>query len=141
MAGKPLLRTWLVFFGAPKGQYWWARFLRPGFRHVSAAAWFDLEQRWVYYNPARPGTTILIFTADEWGRVFGPPLEESTACVRIRGAYDRTSTPATWYCVGAMKALLGLRSSALSPHALYLDLLRRGGEAVECGPCVERVAV
>lgn len=133
MAAKPLVRTWLVFFSEPPATYWWTRFFRPGFKHVTACAWFDLEQRWVYYNPARPGTTLLIFTPDEWGAVFAQVLEKSTACVRFRGRNERRSTPATWFCVGAIKALLGLNSRALSPHGLYLDLIRQGGEAVPCG--------
>lgn len=123
-----------MFFSEPPGSYWWARFFRPGFKHVSAASWFDLEQRWVYFNPARPGTTILVIRSEEFGPLLAQLQASSRAILRVRSEQNRFRTPAAWFCVGALKALLGIRSRAFSPYGLYRDLVRRGAEPV---PCVE----
>lgn len=133
-ANEPPRRLWLVFFGEAKGAYWWTRLFRLGFRHVSAAAYYADRRHWVYFDPARPGTTIRLLTEDEWGAPFAALLQ-TCKVVRFKGRYDRQSSPATWFCVGSIKALLGIESRAFTPYQLYRDLLRQGGE--EASLCVE----
>lgn len=130
-ATEPTRRLWLVFFGEAKGMAWWAYLCRPGFRHVRAAAWYDREQRWVFFDPARRGTGIALYTAEEFGPRFTELLENSTAVLRVASRFDRTITPPVWHCVGSIKALLGVRSCALSPFGLFRHLLRTGAETVE----------
>jgi hypothetical protein len=97
---------------------------------VTAAAYYVSEERWVFYDPAFCGTRIEIFTHDEFAPVLGSMMERATV-LRVASRFDRNSTPAAWHCVGAIKALLGLRSCALSPSGLFRDLLRHGAEPVE----------
>lgn len=119
----------------PDGPAWWARALRPGYRHVCAASWYAAEERWVYFNPARPGTTVAIFTAEQFAPLLEQLLARSSAVLRAASRYERGAAPAAAFCVGEIKALLGIRSWALTPYGLYRDLLARGAENVRT-PCV-----
>lgn len=129
-------RLWLVFFGNNDGCAWWARLLRPGFRHVSAACFYADQERWVYYNPLRTGTAIEIYTGDEFDARLGILIAESTAVLRVVSRFERRATPAAWHCVGAIKALLGVRSCALGPKGLHDHLRAIGAEVVEVPPSV-----
>jgi hypothetical protein len=126
----PLPRLWLIFFSDAGAGSWWRCLFRPGFRHVSAAAWFAGAERWVYYNPTWRGTVIDVATDAEFGPRFQQMVDDSTAILRVRSGYDRGNAPAVTYCVGAIKALLGIRSCALGPWGLYRHLLATGAEVV-----------
>jgi hypothetical protein len=123
-------RHWLVFFCEAERPAWWARFLRPGYRHVAACAWFDDQERWVYFNPSRRGTVILIYRDEEFGGRLTQLLQGSALVLRVVGTRARRSTPFGWWCTGAVKALLCIRSGALSPRQLALHLLRKGAVIV-----------
>lgn len=132
-------RMWLVFFGEATDEPWWARFLRPGYRHVAACAWFADQQRWVYYNPARTGTVILLYREDEFGGRFQQLVNSSSLILRVRSSQTRDTTPFGWWCTGAVKALLGIRARlAMTPFALARYLQDHGAEAVLM-PCVADV--
>lgn len=123
-------RLWLVFFSDTDGAWWWTRFFRPGFRHVCAASWFAGTERWVYFNPTRAGTVIDVLTDAEFGPRFQQLVNDSSAILSVRSAFARGSTPAACFCVGSIKALLGLRSRALSPLQLFRHLLATGAETI-----------
>lgn len=127
----PLPRLWLIFFSDADAGAWWAWLFRPGFRHVTAAAWFAGAERWVYYNPTRRGTIIDVATDAEFGPRFQQLVQDSAAILRVRSGYDRGNAPAVTYCVGSIKALLGIRSCALGPWGLYRHLLANGAELVQ----------
>jgi hypothetical protein len=127
----PIDRLWLVFFGEADGAPWWSRFLAPGFRHVTAAAWFDDQQRWVLIDPTRRGTVVLIYRQDQFGGRFQQLMDSSSVVLRVVAKRSRTATPFGWWCTGSVKALLGVRCRALSPAALYRHLLRNGAETVK----------
>jgi hypothetical protein len=124
-------RLWLVFFSEAKDEPWWARaFTPPGYRHVAACAWFADQQRWVYYNPTRTGTVILLYRDDEFGGRFQQLLDSSALVLRVRSTMSRRATPFGWWCTGAIKALLGVNARALSPHSLARHLQRHGAEVI-----------
>jgi hypothetical protein len=129
-ADIPVDRLWLVFFGEAEGAPWWSRFLAPGYRHVTACAWFDDQQRWVYFNPTRRGTVILLYREDEFGGRFTQLMNSSSCVLRVVARQSRSTTPFGWWCTGSIKALLGVGSRALSPRALCRHLLRHGAEVV-----------
>jgi hypothetical protein len=129
-------RLWLVFFGEAKDDPWWARwFTPPGYRHVAACAWFDEQQRWVYFNPTRRGTVILLYREDEFGGRFQQLMDSSALVLRVRSSLTRQATPFGWWCTGAIKALLGVRGFAVTPFGLARVLQDNGAEAVLM-PCV-----
>lgn len=127
----PIDRLWLVFFGEAEGAPWWSRFLSPGYRHVTACAWFDDQQRWVYFNPTRRGTVILLYRDEEFGGRFTQLMASSSLVLRVVARQARAATPFGWWCTGAIKALLGANTRALSPAGLARHLLRHGAVAVD----------
>jgi hypothetical protein len=131
----PPARLWLIFFASPRGVSWWCRVLRPGWRHCYAACWYASEERWVVFNPTRCGIVIRLYGRDEFGAPLAAFLDESVAVLRVASRYERGTPPAMPWCVGQVKALLGIRSWAMTPFGLYRDLRARGAEVVE-PPCV-----
>lgn len=127
----PLPRLWLVFFSDGEGTAWWSRLLRPGFRHVEAAAWFAEQERWVWINPTWRGTAVTLYREREFDARLGHLVTQAAAVLRARSRFARGTTPAAWHCVGAIKALLGLKSCALTPYGLFRHLLDDGAEPVE----------
>lgn len=127
---EPISRMWLVFFGEGTEPAWWARFFAPGYRHVRAAAYFGEAGRWVLFDPTRRGTVVEVLTESEFEPWLARWLGSSVLVLRVTSRFDRGSTPATWHCVGAIKALLGVRSRALSPRGLAAYLLAHGAEVV-----------
>lgn len=127
----PIDRLWLVFFGTdPKHATWWSRWLKPGFEHVSACAWYADQDRWVYYNPTRTGTVVLLYRDSEFGPRFTQMLNSAEVVLRVRGTHRRDTTPFGWWCTGAIKALVGVKTWALSPYQLCGALIRNGAEIV-----------
>lgn len=129
-ADIPVDRLWLVFFGEAEGAPWWSCLLAPGYRHVAACAWFDDQQRWVYFNPTRRGTVILLYREEEFGGRLTQLMNTSSCVLRVVARQSRSSTPFGWWCTGSIKALLGVRSRALVPKSLCDDLVRLGATRV-----------
>lgn len=123
-------RLWLIFFGNSVPTFL-SRWLRPGFRHVAAASYFADQDRWVYVDACRSGTVVEVCRQDEFQDRFASLMMNSSHILRVTARRERKRTAATFYCVGAIKALLGLNSRALSPYGLFQDLLRTGAEEVE----------
>lgn len=123
-------RRWLVMFAEPRSPAWWARVLRPGFRHCYAVAWYADQECWVEFNPTRVGTVIRLWKKEDFPARLTVMLAESTVVLRVIARADRGNAPAIAFCVGQMKALLGIRSWALTPFGLYRDLRKRGAEVV-----------
>lgn len=123
-------RLWLVFFGDSVPTLW-SRMLRPGFRHVAAASYFADQDRWVYVDACRSGTVIEVLRQDEFSGRFQHLMVNSSHILSMPARRERKRTAAAFYCVGAMKALLGLNSQAVTPYGLYYDLLLAGAEPVE----------
>lgn len=129
---EPPRRLWVVFFSNADGPYWWSRLLRPGYRHVEAASWFPDQQRWVHVRPTAKGLRIDLYGRDEFDGRLGQLAEDSTLILRMPANPEGPAMPGlTWFCVGTIKALLGVRSRALLPWGLAKYLLRIGAEVVE----------
>lgn len=124
------VRRWIVCFGDSVPTFW-SRMLRPGFRHCCAASYFADQKRWVYVDPCRSGTVVEVLRPDEFAGRFQHLMANSSHVLSIAARRERKRTAAVWYCVGALKGLLGLKSGALSPWGLYRDLIRAGAEKVE----------
>jgi hypothetical protein len=126
----PLPRLWLIFFGEAGAGWWWTWFFRRGFRHVCAASWYAGAERWVYFNPVARGTVVEVMTDAEFGPRFQQLIRDSSAILRMRTVHERSNPPAAFFCVGAIKGLLGIKACALGPWGLYRHLLARGAEIV-----------
>lgn len=130
-------RLWLVFFTEPTGAAWWARVLRPGFRHCYALSWYADQERWVEFNPSRTGTVIRLWREEEIAPRLARLLDEASVVLRVASRSNRLNAPLFAFCTAEVKALLGVRSWAWTPFGLYRVLLRRGAEVVHTkSPCV-----
>lgn len=123
------VRLWTVFFGDSVPTFW-SRMLRPGFRHVAAASYFADQERWVYVDPCRSGTVVEVLRPDEFATRFQHLMANSSHVLSFAARRERRRTAAVWFCVGAVKALLGINSQAVTPYGLYGDLLLAGAECV-----------
>ena len=134
MTGKfnePLPRLWLLFFGDDPHASWWSTLLRPGFRHIRAAAWYAQQERWVYFNPTPRGAILDLYREDEFTPYFDEMVRESTLVLRVASAHDLRLTPRVTYCVSALKAMLGLRSIAMTPYGFARSLVSKGAEVMK----------
>jgi hypothetical protein len=127
----PTPRLWIVFFTDADRAWWWTRFFRRGFRHVCAASWYAGAERWVYFNPVARGTVLEVMTDAEFGPRFQQLIRDSSAILRMRTVHERSNPPAAFFCVGAIKGLLGIKSWALGPYGLWKELKARGAEPVK----------
>ena len=102
---------------------------RPGLGHVLAFGFDGGSGVWIVVDPMRHGTVVTVL----------PPWEFDAWVLEISLEFEiyriaRRAETAVWFpglwCVGAVKRLVGLRSSALSPAGLRRDLLGAGARRV-----------
>ena len=126
-----MIRAYLIFFGEGDARAWWDVFTRTGFRHVCAAGFDPESDRWVFVDPHRRGMDVLVLPEEDATSRLGVWATAASAVLRVEVGRERAAMPAVFGCVGAIKALIGHRSRALSPFGLHRHLLRHGAERIE----------
>ena len=111
--------TWNVVF--ERGRTLWG--------HVYAFAYDGRAGVWVVIDPHLRWTQVFALKA---GSEFDRWVAGVAADAEIYRIPGRGHAPLGfgWFCVGAVKRLVGLRSGALSPAGLKRDLLRAGARQV-----------
>ena len=112
------------------------------YKHVRAFAYVPYLHAWVFYDPHIYGTDIILAAPgspmraqlEHWA---GP--SKSDLMLMPVGA-RRLQPPVLGWCVPAIKRLIGLRSSALRPDALWRDCLRNGGKPLQASHGFERIS-
>ena len=128
-----MIVQWYVgFVGDYPGRLpgWFDIFTTKKFRHVCAIGYDPQNHVWVLYDPTVSVSVIQIFHPDD------PQLNKLITCISHFGRWLKVKPAAhacyfgRWrhYCVPAIKHLLGVRSSALTPRALYRDLVMQGAQ-------------
>jgi hypothetical protein len=118
---------WNVVFHPSKGRL--ARLLLGRFQHVSAFAYVPGWRVWVIYDCQWGGTRISFVSH---GTLIVPVIRN---CNVVK--FDRVYKPMVlasrfgFYCVPAIKSLLGLSCVAATPDGLYRHLINNGGIAYE----------
>lgn len=125
-------QMWFLIFEtrAPKR---WLHWLAMGrFKHVSALGWISDQRCWVHYD-VRLGRTRVAVMPDCPGAAEAiAKLREQTVTVAVTPLSDRTAWARLgFWCVPAMAHLVGIRSQAFRPDALYAACLRQGGSVVD----------
>jgi hypothetical protein len=122
-------QTWVLAFD-PKADHWIARWTPGRYKHVRAYGYVPFLHVWLFVDANLKGIGIWVAAegeaatamAGEWARgcaiVLMPqrPPESGSVLVASSG-----------WCVPFVKRLIGLRSGALRPDALFADCLRNGG--------------
>ena len=122
---------WLVIFDRTSSKAWLRWRIWGRYKHVGAVGYVRELQVWVSYEVyfGHTGIRVIPDAAAE------PFLDALTRDADVVWMPARPG-PAVWFrfgfwCVPAVKHLLGLRSGALRPDTLYRDCLRNGGIPVD----------
>jgi hypothetical protein len=127
---------WYVAFWGTDRLGWWDVFTRFGFRHVMAFAYSSHAERWLIYDVCRHRTFVRAYKTDAFDLWLGELPEEVTV-LKVPSPPDPKLRyqRAMFICTTAVKHLVGIRSRALRPHALFRDLLATGASfAFGTGP-------
>lgn len=124
--------VWFAAFSPESSRRWvnWLSFGR--FRHVSAFGWVSSAQCWLLFEVLSYRTEIravpkafeavaLAPILDSCVVVQMPPVDRSDKGVKFKAGF---------WCVPSVAHLLGLRSCALRPDALYRQCLANGGRVM-----------
>ena len=130
---QPYIQHWNVLFLARDRADWLDWFTPPEWRHVCAYGWS--HDRWVVINAGAVHTVVGVMTDDQFDEWYGDIAPRITAKLGVPVAKDATvRSRFGWYCVSAVKHLIGSSSSALRPKALFRDLKRAEKDATD-GRC------
>jgi len=127
---------WYVAFWGVERLGWWDVFTRPGFRHIMAFAYSSHAERWLIYDVCRHRTYVRAYRGEAFDEWLGGMPEEATV-LRVGSAptTEHRAQRLMFICTTAVKHLVGIRSRALRPHALFRDLLGIGASyAFGTGP-------
>ena len=117
--------SWYIGFTARPRKHWFDVFTSKNFRHVLALSYDPACEVWLYYDVGLNGTYIDSFPK-------GSPV--IAALIAEVPRWLKTNVRQTlyprglwrFYCVPAIKSLVGLKSCALTPKGLYRDLVKAG---------------
>lgn len=123
---------WFVVFHEDSPR-WWIRLLACGrFKHVSAFGAVKHAGMWVFYDFNTDRSRVYVVPDD----LADDAIAHFTAgavIVRLAkplGGETNINLRSGWWCVPAVAHILGLRSCALRPDALFRDVLAHGGEVI-----------
>jgi hypothetical protein len=131
--------SWLLVFHTSTSLPRLDRWLPGRFKHVSAIGYVDEGDVWLIYDVHHLGTAVRAVIGDA-GRLLAARVLSANGVLRVPVRRDRCLLPRlAFWCVPAMKHLVGSRSGALRPDALWRDLVRDGAEIIrdvqsESGP-------
>lgn len=123
---------WYVVFHehSPK---WWVRWLARGrFKHVSVFGIVKRSATWVFYDFHLDRARVYAIPDFDADIAIGHFIEGATVVRMARpiGREADVNLRLGWWCVPAVAHILGIRSCALRPDALFRQCLAQGGELV-----------
>ena len=125
-------KEWFVVF-SEKAPTWWVRKLAFGrFKHVSVFGKVERSGSWVFHDIWLNRAQILVVGDWEADKALAHFIEHATIVRFPRMLADDHAVnlrPGAW-CVPAVAQILGIRSCALRPDALFRQLLAKGGQVV-----------
>lgn len=130
---------WTVVFGTTSTSRWVSMAAMGHFKHVWAFTYLAGMRAWLVYDVHFAGTRILILPGDTTSaRIIAEmALDSRMVAMPVRSARGLFWPPRIgFWCVPAIKHLLGLRCGALRPDALFRHCLRNGGVIID-GRCPE----
>lgn len=126
--GTPL--SWLLIFHRQSSKEWLDRLIPGRFKHVSAVGYVAEGDVWLFYD-VQFDRTLVRAVLGEAGRDACARQIAGNAVLRVAagGPCLRPWRFGFW-CVPAMKHLIGARTGALLPAHLWRDLVAQGAEIV-----------
>lgn len=132
-AWEPTL-WWVVF--SEKTDTWWVRLFPGKYRHVKLIGYVPQCDAMVFYEYRLSRMVISVYVGPKAFEAAAPWLADGVVIAMRPNITDRPSPfwhRFTFWCVPAVKHLIGLRSGALRPDTLLRDCLRNGGKPLESG--------
>lgn len=124
--------AWLLIFHRECRTPWVNRLVPGRFKHVSAVGWCALADCWVIYDPTLQRTQILVLP-DKLGPLAYARMAVGNSVLQMPVLEQRASGRLGFWCVPAIKHLVGLRSGALRPVTLWRDCLANGAKVISDG--------
>lgn len=120
---------WNVVFST-KVTKWWVSLLAWGrFKHVWAFAYVSSRDCWLLYDVHMEGTRIAVIPDTLTNRAW--MIEQIRDCeIIVMPRRKSSGVQFGFWCVTAVRHLVGVRCHALRPDALWRSCLRNGGEII-----------
>lgn len=116
------------------------RWLAPGrYKHVSAYAWLPGLRAWLFYDVHFTGTSIAVMPdgTDALAWLYDMTKDADLLEMTCLPGPQRGRVPLThrigFWCVPAIRHLVGVRSGALSPSAFYRHCVAAGARPPDEG--------
>jgi hypothetical protein len=121
-------RRWTVVFHRESDHLFFRLIALGHFKHVSALAWIPELGQWWVYDVGFRRTRLKVLVDGPNAQAIIAAIIKDNATVTI----DVRDDQLPWmriglFCTSAVSHLLGLRTGALRPDALYRHLVRNGG--------------
>lgn len=120
---------WTIVFHR-RAENWFFSLIAMGrFKHVSAFAWLPDVRVWLIYDLGFRRTRVMVLPDTEASKTYLRQVIAGNAIVTMPVHADALPLMRLGlFCTSAVKHLIGLRSGALRPDALFASCLRHGGE-------------
>lgn len=132
--------VWTLAFQRQTNVAWIRWIARGPYKHVAACCYLPGLDAWLFYD-VRLGYTSLSVLAGEAAKLRWCEFARDADLMTIAAAPDRRDRRPLarlgFWCVPAIKHLIGLRSSALLPTAFYRDCLAAGGQKLGRHPAIQ----
>lgn len=98
------------------------------FKHVSAFGYYPRHRRWLIYSVNLTGVDLAMYN-DSTDLAYIVAYTRDAVCVRFaaRSGRRKLHSRLGFYCVPAIKNLIGLSCLAVTPGGLYRAVIRNGG--------------
>lgn len=125
-------KEWFIVFH-DHSPTWWIKWLACGrFKHVSIFGKVDRSASWIFYDFHLNKAHIMVVGDWEADAALGFFADQGTVVrfPRMFGDAKGFAMRPGWWCVPAVAHILGIKSCALRPDALFRQCLAKGGEIV-----------
>lgn len=130
-AGTP--QQWIIVFDRSCKTQWVNRMPIGKYKHVRAFGYVAEAQAWIFYDVSLYDTSIFL-ACDAHAKALIKAWLADADAIGMPALPPRRAAPRLgFWCVQAVKHLIGLRSGALRPDTLWRDCLANGGEIVANG--------
>ncbi len=103
------------------------------YKHVRAFGYVPLVKFWIFYDVKLDGTDIVLASDHIAQGMIHEWMQDGCIIEMPAKGNSRILLRLGFWCVPAIKHLIGLRSGALRPDRLRLDCLKAGGKVIYDG--------
>lgn len=121
-------KAWQVCFMGMERRFWWDWLTPPGFRHVFLLGYVAEHGLWLCYDMMAFKTEITLLSGTRAGALLTMAHDQGQV-LTWPAPIDpprRFGLRLGFWCVPAIKHILGLRCVAMTPKGLHDYMLRRG---------------